>query len=128
MYASYQDLTADGTKSYKNTNLKNLRMKQRCTKKRYKCIPLATRRAHIKLATADQTAVTTQMLVFAPNHPSSKIPGGYQGDELDFARHCSVSRKASEVAHAQPVAEQWFSYRFSWPPKVFRLILVWPSR
>ena len=87
-YAGDIDIKTDGTtrSNYKNLNLKNLRLEQRSTKSQYECIPRWTRRAHFKLSAADKTVVTDETVIFALYRPSSKIPGGWAGDELDIAR------------------------------------------
>jgi len=56
---------------------------------------LAASSAHAKLVAAITKTVTTKALVFALNCCSSKIPGSWRGDEVEFARHYSVNRNAS---------------------------------
>jgi len=86
LYAEDADITTDSTKRSNYKNLKNLRLEQRSTKSQYKCIPRWTRRTHFKLSATDKTVVTDETLIFALYHPSTKIPGGWPGDKLDFAR------------------------------------------
>ena len=74
-YATDNDITTNGSKAANHLNLKNLRLKQRSTKRRYEDVPLSTCRAHAKLAAADTDEVSTKTLVFALNRTSSKIPG-----------------------------------------------------
>jgi len=95
-YAEDADLTTDGTKRSNHNNLKNLRLKQRSTQSQYECISRWTRRAHAKLSAADKTAVTDETLIFALYHPSSKIPGGWVGDELN------ATRRRTEAAAGVP--------------------------
>ena len=85
-YAEDVDIKTDGTTRSNHKNLRNVRLEQRSTKSQYECIPRWTRRAHFKLSAADKIVVTDETLIFALHHPSSKIPGGWAGDELDFAR------------------------------------------
>ena len=68
---------------------------------RYEDVPLSTRRAHVKLAAADTDEVSTKTLVFALNRTSSKIPGSWQGDQLDFASENKVPKEASVSAQQQ---------------------------
>jgi len=96
-YAEDADFTTNGTKRSNHTNLKNLRLKQPSTKDHYECIPRWTRRAHAKLAAADKSAVTDETLIFALYLPSSKILGGWLGDEFDFARYRSARKAAAAV-------------------------------
>jgi len=57
-------------------------------------LPLAARRVHADLATANKKPVNTETRLFTINRPTSKIPGTWPGDELDVARR----RKASATA------------------------------
>jgi len=104
--AENADFTTDGTKRSNYNNLKNLRKRQRSTKSQYKCIPRATRRAHAKLAAADQTAVTHETLVFVLYRPSCKIPGGWLGDELDFARQKAAAAAGAHQGQFNPLLAQ----------------------
>jgi len=85
-YTKDADITTDGAKRSNYKQLKNLRLEQRSTESQYECIPRWTRRAHFKLYAADKTVVIDETLIFALYCPSSKIPGGWPGDELDSAR------------------------------------------
>ena len=110
LYAIDNDITTNGSKAANHLNLKKLRLKQRSTKRRYEDVPLSTHRAHAKLAAADTDEVSTKTLVFAFNRTSSKIPGSWPGDQLDFARHDKVAKEASVSAQQQGAAvkQQFF--------------------
>jgi len=107
-YAADNDTTTNGSKAANHLNLKNLRRKQRSTKRHYEDVPLSTRRAHAKLAAVGTDEVSTETLVFALNRTSNKIPGSWPGDQLDFARHNKVAKQVSVSApqHGAAVKQQ----------------------